>query len=357
MYPLLTINLTRIKENAIIMLKKCKQHNIELVGVGKLVSGNKEIIQTYLNAGIEIIADSRIKNLKMLNDLEVKKMLLGIPMLSELEDVVRYSDICLVSESKTIAELNRQAQGLGKIYNIILMIETGDIREGLSDPSIINKTMELIINSPNIKLEGLGTNFAWYGTKIPSTDKLIELTQLKKTLEKKYNIKIPKISAGNSSHLAIWDDESIPKEVNQIRSGIAILMGIGFGGQPISYLNRNNFKLKCQIVEVQTKPTMPRGGKGVNAFGQEFATNDVGDRKKAIIALGLQDVDMANIFPVDKKIIKLSESTDYTILDITDCDQEYKVGDIIEFDLNYAGVLSCIRSKFVRKHSYEQNDI
>lgn len=345
-YPQLIINLERIKENAKIMVTECKKRNLELVGVEKLVAGNLAVAKAYLESGIKTIGDSRIQNLKKLQNLNCKKMLLRIPMLSEIGDLLTYSDLCLISEIKTIRAINKNAK---KPYEIILMIETGDIREGLLNRELIFKTVKEIQSLKNIKLIGLGTNFACYGATVPTIEKLQKLVKLKKDLEMEFKIQIKTISAGNSSHITIWNDKKMPSEINQIRSGAAILMGIGLSDAPIKFLHQDNFLLRAQVVEVQIKPSVSWGPRSLDAFAKEFSTPDIGDRKKAIVAIGRQDVGYESLTPVDSKIKILGGSSDHTILDITDSKTDYQVGDVVEFKLDYLGVLSCITSEFVEK--------
>ena len=58
-------------------------------------------------------------------------MLIRIPMISEAEDVVRYTDISLNSEIKVAKALSKEAIKMGKIHEIILMVDVGDLREGI----------------------------------------------------------------------------------------------------------------------------------------------------------------------------------------------------------------------------------
>lgn len=229
------------------------------------------------------------------------------------------------------------------------MIETGDIREGLLDSELILKTVNEIQTCDHIKLVGLGTNFACFGATVPETNKLIKLAELKTSLESTFKIEIPIISAGNSSHITIWDDLRMPRDINQMRSVAAIFMGFGLNDDPITFLEQHVFTLKAQIVEVQIKPSASWGKRGLDAFGEEVQFNDLGNRKKAIIAIGRQDCLHTEILPIDSKIIVLGSSSDHTILDITDSATDYQVGDIVEFNLTYASTLSCFNSPYVKK--------
>lgn len=351
MFPRIVIDKSKLIFNAKKMLTETQKRNIVLVGVTKLLAGYKEAVEILVDSGIKIIADSRIQNLIKYNSIEAKKMLLRIPMQSEIEDVIQYSNVCLISEIETIKLLNQQAKKKNKIYNVILMIETGDIREGLLDKKMIFDTANEILNNLDyLNLEGIGTNFACFGGTIPTVNKLNNLVELKKELEKTFETKIKTISCGNSSHITIWNEKELEKDLNQIRSGAALLMGIGFNDDNIPFLKQDVFKLQVEIVEVQTKPSVSWGPKGLDAFGKEKILEDKGLRRKAILAIGRQDVGFENLIAFDKNIEILGQSSDHLICDITDSIQELEVGSIIEFQLNYSAVLSCFTSNYVTNH-------
>ena len=60
-------------------------------------------------------------------------MLIRIPMLSEIEDVVRLTELSLNSEMEVLEALNAEAGKQGKKHKVILMADLGDLREGFWD--------------------------------------------------------------------------------------------------------------------------------------------------------------------------------------------------------------------------------
>ena len=77
-----------------------------------------------------------------------------------------------------------------------------------------------------------------------------------------------------------------------------------------------------------------------DAFERKPEFEDRGIRKRALIALGRADFAFPDmLIPRDKNIQILGASSDHTILDVQDCQREYKVGDIIEFDLCYSTIV------------------
>ena len=142
----------------------------------------------------------------------------------------------------------------------------------------------------------------------------------------------------------------MPARVNQLRIGEGILLGTDTTHNcSIPWLKQNAFLLYSEIVEIKDKPSLPEGDTGMDAFGNIPKFEDLGIRKRAIIALGRQDVSPEGILPCDEKIRVLGASSDHTILDITDAARDYKVGDSISFHLNYQGLLHLCGSRYIKK--------
>ncbi|WHQ37415.1 alanine racemase [Spiroplasma sp. SV19] len=349
MYPKLIWNLARIKTNCQIMVQECATRNLDLVGVVKLGAGQEKIVSTLIASGITTIADLRILNLQQFAHLPGKKMLLRLPMLSEVPTVVQYADCALISELATIKALNQAAQIINKKFEIILMIETGDIREGLWDETLIFQTVADVLSLSHLKIMGLGTNFACFGATVPTVAKLNQLALLKRQLEQHFNITLPIISCGNSSHITIWDSPQLDPAINQIRSGTALLMGLGLNDEPIPFLMQDNLWLEAEIIELQTKPSASIGERGLDAFGRIKEFDDIGNRMKAIIAVGRQDCPYEELTPFEKGITILGQSSDHTILDVTDYPGKLAVGSIVKFKTTYLANLMLGTSCYVKK--------
>lgn len=196
-------------------------------------------------------------------------MLLRLPMISQVEEVVKYTDISLVSDIITIRELSKEAIKQNKIHSVILMIDLGDLREGIFNEEEIYITVEEILNFKNVKLMGIGTNLSCYGGVIPTYENLSQLVNIKKNIENKFNIKIEVISGGNSGSISLFKDNKMPQEINQLRLGASISLGIGLNDEHIEPLLKDAFKLVVEVVEVKNKPSVPIGTIGLDAFGNK----------------------------------------------------------------------------------------
>lgn len=349
-YPCVEVDLEKLTHNVKTILAMCKQKHIEVTMVTKVFCAQRPIVEAILQAGIRSVADSRVLNLKAMNDLECTKLMLRIPMASEVEDVVVYSDVSLNSELFTIEKLGLAAKDLNKTHDIVLMVDLGDLREGILTQDVI-KTVAKIIEIDNVKLIGLGTNLTCYGGVIPDKENLGKLIELKLEVEKIFGLTLSVLSGGNSSSLYMVINDTMPKEITHLRIGESIVLGRETAyGLPVPHCYEDAFILKGEIIEIKSKPTLPMGSIGMDAFGNKPHFKDEGIRKRAIIAVGRQDISVEGLIPVDKNISIFGASSDHLIIDATDCEKELIVGDIVDFKLDYGCLLAAMTSPYVQKY-------
>lgn len=348
-YPALIIEKDKIKHNTRVLTEKLNTHGIRAAGVTKVFCAIPEIAQAMVDGGAYALADSRIENLKRLSDIKVPKMLLRIPMLSQAAEVVEYADVSLNSELVTIKALSEAAKAKNKVHEVILMIDLGDLREGVWYDKAVLYAGD-IVKLENIKLIGVGTNLTCYGGVIPTKENLGLLIKLGEEIEQKYNIKLDIISGGNSSSLHLIEKNEMPKRVNQLRLGESIVLGLETAyGERIADTYRDAFTFSAEIIELKEKPSVPIGEIGMDAFGQKPVFHDKGIIIRAIAAAGRQDVKPDGLKPRDSGIEVIGASSDHMILDLTNAKRQYKVGDIIEFDVNYGALLAAATSEYVSK--------
>jgi predicted amino acid racemase len=349
-YPCVEVDLEKITHNAKTILDLCNKKNIVVAAVTKVFCASNPIAEAMLRGGVTGFADARISNLKKLKDLSSKKLMIRIPMISEASEVVRYSDTSLNSELATIRALNLAAKDLNKTHNILLMVDLGDLREGILIQDVAT-TVEEIIKLDNIKLIGLGTNLTCYGGVIPDRENLGKLIKLKLDLEKNFGLSLSVISGGNSSSLYMVMNDTMPEEINQLRIGESIVLGRETAyGVAVPNCYEDAFILKGEIIEIKSKATVPTGNIGMDCFGSKPEFEDKGIRKRAIIAVGRQDIRLEGLTPMDENISIFGASSDHLILDVTDSKKELTVGDIVNFKIDYGCLLAAMTSPYVEKY-------
>lgn len=345
-YPVLEVNLSYLQSNAHTMTEYCAKQGVSVAGVIKFSDGNIDIANAYHKGGCAQIASSRVIHLKQIKyELpDAVTMLIRLPMLSEVCDVVKFCDISLNSERDTLTALNREAAKLGKIHSVMLMLDVGDLREGIININELYKlAMFVEYKLSNLYLIGIGSSFACFGSILPTNENLGNLLSAATLIEEGIGRKLELISGGSSVSLTIMQEEGIPKGINHLRIGGAIANPRNIRlnrGVVIKDMKENTFILKAELIEVNVKPTRPFGKSSMNWAGNEVKFEDKGLRRRAIAAIGSQDIgDALKLFPCEDKIKILGCSSDHTILDIEDSNKTWKVGDIVSFNLSYAPLM------------------
>ncbi len=350
MNPRIEINYPKLVHNTKVLQNKAKEHGIELAAVTKSFCGIPEIAQGYIDGGVKYLADSRVSNLKKLQRLPIPKVLLRIPMLTEVQEVVAYADISLNSEMVTIRNLNKKAMELGVNHKIILMVDLGDLREGIFEEEEVIQGAKDVEGLSNILLHGIGVNLTCYGGVIPSAKNLSKLEALGGIIEKEIGRTLELYSGGNSSSIYLLDKKGMPERINHLRLGEAIVLGTESAyGKNIENTHQDIFQLVAEIIELKEKPSLPIGDIGMDAFGNTPSFEDEGVRKRAILAVGRQDIGSYDVYPVEEGMKILGASSDHLILDLTDAHGDYEVGDEIRFNLRYGALLSLMTSEYVTK--------
>ncbi|MFW5856051.1 MAG: alanine/ornithine racemase family PLP-dependent enzyme [Bacillota bacterium] len=356
MTPRVNIDLTGITANARKMKNKCDQENIKLTGVVKGSAGDVRVARAFISGGIDSIADSRLRNIKILREAGFEKeemVLLRLPQLSKVGEVVKYADVSLVSELKTIKALSEAAVAQNKIHEIIIMVDVGDLREGVM-PEDLSDFIAVIIDLEGVRINGLGTNVGCYGGVLPTPENTRKLVELKEKLLLEYDINLSVISGGNTATTKLLDEGMLPAGVNNFRVGEAILQGTDITHQrKISGLKKDNFTLTASVIELKKKPSVPEGEIGHDAFGGKPQFEDKGIRKRAILAIGRQDVKVDGLTPLISGAEIIGASSDHLLLDVTEVEKDLTIGDKIDFSLDYGAMLALMTSPYVEKKYLE----
>ncbi|MCG0275479.1 MAG: alanine/ornithine racemase family PLP-dependent enzyme [Thermosediminibacteraceae bacterium] len=350
-YPRVEINLSLIRENTRYIVDLCGRSGIEVMGITKGVCAMPSVVRAMVDGGVKKLGDSRIKNIKNMkcSGLNMPIYLIRIPMPSEAEEVVRWAEGSFNSEPEVIRLLSEKARAMDKIHKVILMVDVGDLREGVMPEDVI-QIVGRILEMPGVEFEGLGTNVGCYGGVLPSYENTKILVDLAGDIEKRYGIKVKTISGGNTATLKLVEEGRIAPGVTQLRVGEGILLGTDATNcRNVPGTSQATMLLKTEIIEVKVKPSKPIGELGRDAFGNIPVFEDRGPMKRAIAALGKQDCRIEGLIPVDDNIEILGASSDHLLLNVTQAKRDIKVGSIVEFRMTYGAMLSLMTSPYVDK--------
>jgi len=346
--PRIEIELDKLSHNARKLTALYDSKGICVTAVTKGVCGSPRIASALLDSGIRSFGDSRIANIQKMREagLDAQFILIRSPMPSEVERVVEFVDVSINTEISVIRLLARQASKRGKIQRIILMIELGDLREGIL-PSDVEPMVAELMGLRGVKLIGLGTNLACFGGVRPTEAKMRELSVIAVNLQQQYGITFEIVSGGNSANYQWFVSTPDVGLVNHLRIGEAILLGCDtLTREHIPGLYMDAFTLVAEVIELKTKPSRPYGEIAQDAFGRVPVFEGKGNMERAILALGEQDVDSSAIKPRIKADV-LGASSDHLILDVSGLDLE--VGAKVQFDLGYSALLRAMTSPYVEK--------
>ncbi|WP_075186558.1 alanine/ornithine racemase family PLP-dependent enzyme [Teredinibacter haidensis] len=353
--PRLEIDLDKIYHNARELVMRFAEHGISVAGVTKAALGSVEMANTLLRAGVIALGDSRIENIKAMrlggNDALIKQatiILIRSPMLSQVAQVVMYADMSCNTEIDVIKKLSVEARKQGLTHQILLMVELGDLREGIMPDDLIDTVRE-VLSLPNILLKGIGTNLACRSGISPDAGNMAMLSELAELIETTFDLTLDVVSGGNSANIqwALNDTESVTGRINNLRLGEAILLGCEpLQRQRIDGLYSNAITLVAEVIESKLKPSQPTGDTAQSAFGETKAVADRGIVRQAILAIGVQDIDPSGLqAPAGIEI--LGASSDHLVVEPVIGD--LLVGEEVTFQLNYSALIRAMTSPFVSK--------
>ena len=347
--PRLEIDLARIWHNSAQLSGRLALRKVAVTGVTKVALGDPRIARAMLQGGVSSLGDSRIENIIKMRQagIQAEFMLLRSPQLSRIDEVVQYADISLNSEPEVIRRLSAAAQRLGRRHRVLLMLELGDLREGIP-LSEIEQVVSLCRSLPNIDLEGIGTNLTCLSGVKPDATNMHRLSDTAVRLRQRFGLPLLQVSGGNSSSLDWLLNSDDIGAVNNLRLGEAILLGREtLYGQPLPALYQDAISLVAEVIEARVKPSVPEGELTQNAFGERPSFVQRGEFQRSILAMGLQDIQLAGIVPQQPDLAVIGASSDHLVLDSGR--HPLQVGDEVRFNLNYAATLAAMTSPFVEK--------
>ena len=345
--PRLEIDLAKIQRNAQTLVGRLANRGISVMGVTKAALGSPDIAKALLGAGVASLGDSRIENIETMRraGLSASMALVRSPMLSQVERVVAFTDLSFNTELDVMRALSLAARRAKKTHRVVLMVELGDLREGIM-PRDLERTVRATLDLPNIALVGIGTNLACRSGVAPDERNMAELSGLADSIDETFGPVIRMVSGGNSGNLPWVLNGAETGRVNHLRLGESILLG----REPlhrgtVDGLQTDAFVLIAEVIESKRKPSMPAGDLGQAAFGSRARNRDRGELWQVILAVGHQDTDPFGLDPPPGFDL-LGASSDHLVLASP---RGVSIGGELAFQPNYSALLRAMTSPFVSK--------
>jgi len=342
------VDLKRLEGNARLLRQIYGARGINITAVTKAVCGAPPVAAALGRAGIHSFGDSRLANIQRMREdgIDAEFMLIRPPMPSEAARVVRLANVSLNTELSVVRLLAKCAREADTTHGVILMVEMGDLREGIM-PSCLHGVVEQILGMDGVRLVGLGTNLACLNGVVPTESKMSAFSTIVEGVERAFGLSLEIVSGGNSACHG-WATSAVDVgRVNHLRIGEAILLGKEtVHGQPIPGLATDAFTVVGEVIEVKHKSSRPYGEIGVDAFGRRPTFSDRGLMRRAIVALGEQDIDRDALRPRIQADIVGVTSDQLVLHDRGGC---LRVGGEVRFDVGYGTLLRAMTSPYVAK--------
>lgn len=316
MAPRLFVNLKAITENTRKTIDRCHGFGVEVVGVTKGVSGLPPVAKAMADGGIRTLGDSRLKNIARMREagMDQPMLLIRSPALSEVEETVRLCEASLNVDVGVLRALSEVAVRAGKKHGVLLMVDLDTGREGIL-PSQLSGACREVLAMKGLALRGLGTYFDMKSEDELHKPAVGRLVQLAGEMEKEYRTSLPVLSGGSSNvfRSLMLEGRSVPG-MNQLRIGTAILLGLSasIGPRRIQGFHHDTFLLDAELIEVKRR-----------------------DKTFGILSLGTLDVDPQFLFPTQPGVRVVRATSDHTLVDLTESQVSWGVGDRLVFELGY----------------------
>jgi len=347
-----TINLDTLRGNLERIHEWMREHGASWTLVTKVLCGYTDALKALQAAGVHSMGDTRLFNLRAIERIvpDLETWYLRPPHRSAIREIVRLSNVSLNSERKIIEELDAEARRQNTIHQIVVMIELGDLREGVLPGSLV-EFYDAILHLPNIRVLGFGANLGCLSGAIPNVDLLSQLILYRELIELKFHRKLPIISAGSSILLPLLLKGQVPKAVNHFRVGESVFLGTDvLSGEPLEGLRADAIQLEAEVVEIKEKNLVPVGETSSVTPFEAISPDDAvpGQRGyRAIVAVGQLDTNVSGLTPIHPRYKIAGASSDLTVLNIGEDTDGLRLGDTIAFRVNYAALVRLMSGRYV----------
>ncbi|MFW7414819.1 alanine racemase [Demequina sp. SO4-18] len=347
--PRIEVDLAAIEHNTRFLVLRLAKTGISVTGVTKATRGSPEVARAMLRGGVTGLADSRIENLERLRraGVSVPLTLLRSPAPAEADRAVIAADASLVSDMTVVRALATAATAAGRTHGVVLMVELGDLREGVMPDEVLSCAREVAAHK-GVILDGLGTNLACLNGVIPGAEQMGELSVLAGLVSTRLGLPGMRVSGGNSANLRWALGRRPAGAVNDLRVGESILLGLDpLTQQPVAGLRGDAFTLVGAVIESREKPAEPWGPSAARA-AQVGSPGPAprrrrGKRIQTIVALGRQDMVPEGLAPpAGVKVI--GATSDHLVLETPTV---LAAGTEMRFGVDYAALLRAMGSPFV----------
>jgi predicted amino acid racemase len=348
------INLEALYHNLTTVDGWMKSHGAHWSLVTKVLCGHADTLKALHAFGAHSIGESRLENLRAVDKYipNAETWYLRLPHLSAIEEVVALSDVTLNSETRIIRALDEAAGKQGKIHRIIIMIELGDLREGILPGSLV-RFYEQVFELEHIEVRGIGSNLGCLAGALPNEDQFMQLVLYRELLELKFGRMLPTISAGSSVALPMLLEGNLPKAINHFRIGEAVFLGTDLvEGHTLPGLRDDTVVLEAEVIEIKEKNLTPTVETGTHTPFVSDGPDHLSPGQRgyrALVSVGNLETEVAGLTPINPGYQIAGASSDVTVVNVGDDTTGIRVGEMIRFRPNYGALLRLMSGRYVER--------
>lgn len=346
--PRIEIDLGKIRHNTRCLVGRLKSRGITVTGVTKAAGGHPGIANAMLAGGVTGLADARIENVVRMRKAGIACpiSMLRSPMVSQVDRIGAVCESSHNTEIAIIAALALEARRTGRVHDVILMVELGDMREGIMPEDLAGMAAE-VVAMPGVALKGIGANFSCLGGMAPNPEAMAMLTVLANDIEGSCGPVMETVSGGSSASLPWFLGLGTVGRINNLRLGEAILLGVDpVSGASIGGLHTDAFTLVVEVIETKVKPRkslMQAVNPGCAALR---LVHDDHWRTRSLLAIGVQDTDMSGLrFPLGVAFV--GATSDHVVVETGKV--SLRVGSEVRLQMKYAALLRIMNAPGIAK--------
>ena len=336
--PRIEVDLQKIRQNTGIVVERLKKRGIRVTAVTKAVCGHPAIAQAMCDGGAAGLAEARLSNVKRLRQagMTCPITLIRSPMLSEVDDVVQACEASYNTEKSVIAALAVAALRQNTVHGIILMVEMGDLREGIM-PHDLGDMARRVADMPGVTIKGIGANFACLSGIAPTAAKMQALSVLANNVEGQCGPVLQSVSGGNSANLPWALGVRGIGRINDLRIGEAILLGVDpVTGDQIAGMYHDAFTLVAEVIETDVKSMHSLAGCDDGTSAIIRFDPDLSETIQVILAVGHQDTDAAGL-SMPAGVTLIGATSDHLVIGTKS--PTLRVGSEMRFNMNYGALM------------------
>jgi predicted amino acid racemase len=352
----LLINLHALQQNIEQINGWIEGHNASWTLVTKVLCGHQDTLKALQMMGVRSMGDSRLENLRSIERIipGFESWYLRLPHISAISEIVAAADVSLNSELEILRAIDAEAGRQGRVHRIIIMIELGDLREGILPGSLVD-FYNSVFKLDNVEVLGIGANLGCLAGAVPHVDQMTQLALYRELLELKFHHALPMISAGSTVMLPQLLQGWVPQELNHFRIGEAVFLGSDLiNGGCLAGLRDDALTVEAEIVEIKEKSLVPLADTSASIRPFEAFDSDENGQPgqrgyRALVSIGQLDTDVHGLTPINPEFHISGASSDLTVVNIGEESGSLSIGDAIKFRVNYSALLRIMSSKYMDK--------